>query len=360
MNNRLSLTFILTPLLLAICLAGRAPDACAAWELLRTAQVMENVSALETDGRRLYAGTWRGLYISDDNGDTWRTTALPPGNIQAIAVSEDAIYAFVYKGGINHGMYRSDDHGETWLRKNNGFPEINPGTGVRPSIHQILVTRSGMVIAVGDHHGTYVSRDRGETWRFPAEWSYPCPSWPEFTFRNQILLMAESDGYLWAATSWGELYRSPDDGAAWECLRGDRLGGVHGIRDWVMLDNQLYFGGAQGTHGFARWNESELAMEPLGRRRPGRFWLHRPIPYINCLAVNRGRIFAGVSGGVYMFDQGAETWIRAGLNGASVYSLISHQSHLYAGTAVGIYRASIPIVHSYGKAAATWGALKQK
>ena len=359
MNSNLSLTFILTLFLLAICLAGRAPDACAAWELLPAAQVMENVSALESDGRRLYAGTWRGLYISDDNGNTWRTTALTPGNIQAIAVSEDAIYTFVYKAGIKHGMYRSDDHGETWHRKNNGFPEINPSTGVIPSIHQILVTRSGMVIAVGDRHGTYVSRDRGETWRFPAEWLYPCPAWPDFTFRNQILLVAESNGYLWAATSRGELYRSPDNGAAWECLRGDRLRGVHGIRDWAMLDNQLYFGGAQGTHGFARWNEGELAMEPLGRRRPGRFWLHRPIPYINSLAVDRGRIFAGVSGGVYMFDQGAETWIRAGLNGASVYSLISHQSHLYAGTAVGIYRASIPIVHSYGKAAATWGAVKQ-
>ena len=360
MNNTLSLTFILTPLLVAIWLSGSAPDACAAWELLPTAQVMENVRALETDGRRLYAGTGRGLYISDDNGGTWRTTALTPGVVQAIAVGEDAIYAFVYKGGLKHGMYRSDDHGETWHQKNSGFPEINASSGVRPSIHQILVTRSGMVIAVGDRHGTYVSLDRGETWRFPAEWLYPCDAWPDFTFINPILLMAEYDGYLWAATSWGELYRSPDNGATWECLRGDRLRGVHGIRDWVMLDNQLYFGGAQGTHGFARWNEGELAMEPMGRRIPGRFRPRRPIPYINSLAINRGRIFAGVSGGVYMFDLGTEGWIRTGLNGASVYSLRSHQSHLYAGTAAGIYRASIPIVHSYGKSATTWGAIKQR
>ena len=41
MNNKPSLTFILTPLLLVICLAGRAPDACAAWELLPTAEVMD-------------------------------------------------------------------------------------------------------------------------------------------------------------------------------------------------------------------------------------------------------------------------------------------------------------------------------
>ena len=360
MNNKLGLTFILTPLLVAIWLYGRAPDTCAAWELLPAAQVMENVSALESGGRRLFAGTSHGLYVSDDNGETWCTTDLRPGDAQSIAVSGDTIYAFMYKAGLKHGMYRSDDYGDTWHRKNNGFPEINASTGVIPSIHQILVTRSGMIIAVGDRHGTYVSRDRGETWRFPADWQYPCPAWPDFTFRYQILLMAEYDGYLWAATSRGELYRSPDYGAAWECLRGDRLQGVHGLRDWVMLENQLYFGGAQGTHGFARWNEGELAMEPLGRRIPGSFRLRRPIPYINSLAVNRGRIFAGVSGGVCMFDHGAERWIRAGLNGLSVYSLRSHQSHLYAGTAVGIYRASISTVNPYGKAPVTWGAIKQK
>ena len=83
-------------------------------------------------------------------------------------------------------------------------------------------------------------------------------------------------------------------------------------------------------------------------------------PYMTSLTVNRGRIFAGLSRGVYMYDRGAETWTPVGLNGSFVLSLVSHQSYLYVAVSrKGIYRASIPIVHSYGKAAATWGAVKQ-
>ena len=83
------------------------------------------------------------------------------------------------------------------------------------------------------------------------------------------------------------------------------------------------------------------------------------------LAVNRGRIFAGLSEhGVYMFDERSETWIPAGLDGLTVSSLKSHQSDLYAVAmdrnwdSLGIYRASFPLVNPYGKAAVTWGALK--
>jgi hypothetical protein len=64
--------------------------------------------------------------------------------------------------------------------------------------------------------------------------------------------------------------------------------------------------------------------------------------------------------GVYVFDEQSETWFPAGLDGASVFLVASDQSYLYASTYKGIYRASIPIVHSYGKAATTWGAVKQK
>ena len=82
---------------------------------------------------------------------------------------------------------------------------------------------------------------------------------------------------------------------------------------------------------------------------------------VNALVLNRGRVFAGlVNRGVYVFDERSEEWFPVGLDGATVTSLLSHQSDLYAGTREGIYRASIPVVQPYGKAAATWGAIKQK
>ena len=88
----------------------------------------------------------------------------------------------------------------------------------------------------------------------------------------------------------------------------------------------------------------------------------RPAIYdIDTAVVNRGRIFAGVRGhGVWMFNEQSETWFPVGLEGRYVNTLVSHQSELYALTQDGIYRASIPIVNPYGRAAATWGAIKTK
>ena len=166
--------------------------------------------------------------------------------------------------------------------------------------------------------------------------------------------MTEFDGYLWSEAD-GSMFRSPDNGHTWESI--PRFG-HHPAHDWAVFNDRLYVAGGKG---FARWNEEGLPFP----------WEYRIVgfpsdsdgyldyaPSLTSLAVHRGRIFAGLRGGVFMFDQEAETWTPVGLNGSSVYSLISHQSHLYAGTDEGIYRGSIPTVHSYGKAPTTWGALK--
>ena len=84
---------------------------------------------------------------------------------------------------------------------------------------------------------------------------------------------------------------------------------------------------------------------------------------ITSLAVNRGRLFTGLyEFGVYMFDERSEKWFPAGLQEFHVTALGSHQSYLYAATGEpgAIYRASIPIVQLYGKAATTWGAVKRQ
>ncbi len=351
-----TLIVTLLALLLVISLAR------AEWELLLATHNMSGVTALETDGSRLFAGgSLEGLYTSDDNGDTWCTTALTHGYVQAIAISGDAVYAFVNE----HGMFRSDDYGKTWNPINDGLRTIHDHTlDIRiPYINQILVTRSDMVIAAGGFDGTYISRDRGETWHFAADWSFPCPKGPEvpdFTFSDSIDSMIEYDGYLWAA-AWFHVYRSPDDGSTWECVPVlPRLGEAY---DWAVLNNQLY---VAGGHGFVRWNEGELAWDDLNNGLPDS-------PDLRSLAVNRGRIFAAVRAssmirpgayrtvahGVYEFDEQSETWFPAGLEGVAVYLVASDQSYLYASTYKGIYRASIPVVQPYGKAAATWGAIKR-
>ena len=319
------------------------------------------LSRLESDGSRLYAGTENGLYISNDNGVTWRLTEMTHF-INAMAISDDAVYAFVYE----HGMFRSDDYGETWNPINNGLHKIDDRTGeIRlPSFHQMLVASSGMVIAVGYHDGTYISRDRGETWRYPLEeWVFDGPflstyiAWDTWS-------MTEFDGYLWSACHLTnhQLYRTPDDGGTWELLPegGNRLSmsDYDQVDDWAVHDDRLY---VAARKGIARWDEGELAWDDLTEGLPTG---HDPSHVIKP-AVNRGRLFAGTRDGVYMFNERSKTWRSAGLQDFIISKLVSHQSNLYAVTYAnnepqGILRASIPIVNPYGKSATTWGALKRQ
>ena len=345
--------------IIVITLIASAVDADE-WELIPGTEDMGDIITLETDGNRLYAGAENGVYISDDNGVTWRLTEMTHF-INAMAISDDAVYAFVFE----HGMFRSDDCGETWNPINNGLHKIDDRTGEirRPSFHQILVTSSGMVIAVGYHWGTYISRDRGETWHYPfEEWVFDGPyvstyiAWDTWS-------MTEFNGYLWSACSAGfpTLYRTADEGDTWESLPNwaasrRALFDYGQARDWAVLNDQLY---VAAHKGFARWDEGELAWDDLSGGLPDE-------PWMNNLTLNRGRIFAGVRNrGVWMFDEPSETWVPVGLQEFLILDIVSHQSQLYAAVRydnwapVGLFRASISIINPYGKSAITWGAVKR-
>ena len=365
---------------IVITLIASAVDA-AEWELLLGTDDMGYVMALKSDGSRLYMGAENGLYISDDNGHTWRSTEVT-AQISAIAITDDAVYACAqYDRG---GIWRSDDRGETWHPKNTGLQvtttdTIRTGEIRIPALRQILATSSGMVIAIAHYDGTYISHDRGETWHDPVhDWVRD----GEVSMRvaayvaMAIWSMTEFDGYLWVA--FGRytdiLFRSPDNGNTWESLphEGERyrsLPDYGQVGDWAVVDNRLYAG---AEFGFARWNEAELAWDDLSRglpvRDPRYQWWRMPERKIRALAVNRGRIFAGLDNlGVYMYDGRSESWIDVGLGKLDTFTvdaLVSHKSKLYAaashnsGTTLAIFLGSFPTVQPYGKAATTWGAVK--
>ncbi len=352
-------------------ISGACAEIRTLWIPLAGTVGLERTYSLETDGRRLYVGTEDGLYISDDDGYTWRSTGLSDP-IGIIAIGTDAVYATAY--GVERGVYRSDDRGETWNPIHNAMPTITSGRvdgseyESAPHIRQILPTRSGRLIAVAYHDGTYTSDDRGETWHNPSgEWMYPGPKAafvPDFSFSDSIWSMTEFDGYWWAVLSSGStaVLRSHDNGDTWEYVGGlaslnrKGFGQVH---DWAVLDDQLYVG---CSNGFARRNQAEQGWEDLSRGLPPPYkYLVHPHHEIQVLAVNRNRIFAGLRNyGVWTFDKRSETWTPVGLGRLTVRALVSHQSDLYALTREGIFRAAIRTVLPQGKAATTWGAVKTR
>ena len=362
------LSFLVATVLLVIALTGCVPDAHAEiqtiWIPVGGTEVNDRVYRLQSDGRRLYAATKRGLVFSDDKGATWRMTGFEDF-VNAFAVHGNTIYVASWS---DVGMFRSDDRGETWKPINNGFRlfEYADGGTYYGSIKQILFTRSGVVIAVMNFP-IYKSDDRGETWQdVSQEWYVPVDEGLDRNIAYANAQLLEFDGYLWALLEH-TIVRSPDNARTWEFVLPQQS--LHFPTAWLLHNNRIYvaaeyYGGE--TAYFGRYEDGLMShplvqglpphpVDPLDRQRAIKW------PYIEALVSHDGRIFAAIRRrGVYVFNERSETWSFVGLNGAKVDSLASHESALYAVTDEGIYRAAIRSVLPHDKALTTWGALKTK
>jgi photosystem II stability/assembly factor-like uncharacterized protein len=118
----------------------------------------------------------RGLYRSDDHGETWKRILYVNNLTGASDVAVDPenpriVYAGMYQylrqpwtftsGGPGSGLYRSTDGGDTWIRLTD--PKLNnglPGAG--------LLGRIGMSVCAANPNVVYAlieSQEPGELWR---------------------------------------------------------------------------------------------------------------------------------------------------------------------------------------------------
>lgn len=67
----------------------------------------------QSDPKRVYAITDKGLSVTDNGGERWSQAVLPSGGIAALVVGETGI---VYAADGHGTLFRSSDHGRSWLR----------------------------------------------------------------------------------------------------------------------------------------------------------------------------------------------------------------------------------------------------
>ena len=290
------------------------------WIQLDDGLVMGKVYAFAAHESRLYAGSYNGVFISEDGGNSWTPTSFN-NSVSTLTVDGDTVYA----GTWYQGVFRSDDAGLAWkpIRDGLRFQE-DKGNRYYGEARRILITDNN-IINVMYHRGTYTSTDRGETWHdISTEWMGG----------HSIHSMTEFDGYLWSAVSSGSMLRSPDNGKTWKKLPRFAHGHVYA---WAVLNGRLYVGGYEGV---GIWNESIQDWEyPMAGLPGGNYRDPKRPPYILAFAVHGDQLFAGLhhTHGVYVFDLRSGTWSPAGLEGRSVSSLLSHGSALYAATADGVH-----------------------
>ncbi|HEX5540408.1 MAG TPA: glycosyl hydrolase [Micromonospora sp.] len=133
-------------------------------------------------GNLFVPGGERGVYLSEDGGDTWHQVLAPlndtTGATEVVIDPENParVYAAMWDhrrephqrtyGGPGSSLWRSDDGGQSWERMTNGLPtdadQGRWGLALAPNNPQRLYAYVGT--ALGPFRAFYRSDDGGDTW----------------------------------------------------------------------------------------------------------------------------------------------------------------------------------------------------
>lgn len=255
--------------------------------------------------------TGGGVFISADNGQTWRATrGIRGGTVFDLAAFNNVLYA-----GSNSGaLYFSTDGGDTWER-------LLLGIAPAALVHDFYEYNGKLYVAtVGDG-----------VWRL-GDSPYKWEKLGTTGMTNQNIWALAGSGNNFFAAGNGGVYLSTDGGATWTVRN---TGMTYSVIQALAIDGgKMYAGTQQGTNATNEvWvsEDNALNWRKLGNGIAADF----PSNFANRvfeMAVVGGKVFAAGTSGVLVFD--GTKWSPAfrGPNIVSFYSLAASGNTLFAGS----------------------------
>ncbi len=306
--------------------------------------------AVGPDGTLVAGMIANGVYRFDPVTTSWRSIGLPDNIVSALEIKSDGTFWV----GTRTGIYRAGSVGEPLLLK--GVP--------KSVVYAVLQTASGAWLAATEQDGIFRSTDEGSAWI------------PTGLQVRDAFSLAEIGGFVFAGSTFGEIYRSDDDGLTWYLLgRGpddDRV--TDPITSLVPAHNGSIFAGSFGSGilrsndqgdswkhaGLVRQEVSGIVAGPNGDLYAATFdgvfvtvdssgtWSRLGTGLTNALvraiwADSNGDLTVGTVGdGLYRLPAGSIIWEPFGLDGAIVFSIVrGEDGALYAATyGSGVFRKS--------------------
>lgn len=299
------------------------------------------VTALVSSGSRIFAGTQGGIFLSNDNANTWERVArnLENGYITAMAVTSRGIIAASTRGARQ--LYLSSSPYSDWATMNAGLPDqpilsvssigehlacltgsgelyvLTAGAdqwiqvGTQLGVVNALAASQGRIYAATEN-GVFVTADLGVTWS----------AINNGLLDKSIYSLAAHDNFLIASARVGITFFSRDGGTSWSLstLEAGRykLRQFNGI--WLAANqDRVFFSTNQG----AMWDQVRL------------------LPGGVDFAVTGAALITGNFTGVYLSSDGIRWSARngIGLANAQIVQFASSSDRIFCATASNVYRS---------------------
>lgn len=93
---------------------GKDEDEKSQGDYLDSEALVVETLLVGADNHTLYAGTGKGLYKSDNNGDTWRHFPESPGDVVSLLEVKQSNRDVILAGTRSHGLYLFSSEDESW------------------------------------------------------------------------------------------------------------------------------------------------------------------------------------------------------------------------------------------------------
>lgn len=297
-------------------------------------QALHSLAQSEANPDTLIAGTFIGVFRSDDAGDSWKQlpTQNTPGLLHVESLAIDPRSANTIYAGTFYLPYKSDDGGKTWRSIKNGFIDDSDIFAID------IDPRDPNHIIASACSGIYESKTAGEAWR-------KVQGIPSQSRRTRAILQHPSiPGMVFAGTTEG-FWRSDKGGDpdSWMVTTSRQLE-INSIAVHPSRPDTVFIG--TNNYGVMVSNDGGKSFTPTNGGFSGRF--------ANAILADRetpNRIYASTintaTGGGFLFvsNDNGESWrpsMRSMPSRLITYSILQDARDadiIYLGTNLGVYRS---------------------